>query len=89
MVSVKKSVSLKPDGRDLEVADYWYCGFLESTVTIFNHTSVCFWYVNRNQMTVPLSFFCSSELYCLLAADANSDQMFPTPFVSFLFEKVH
>ena len=34
MVSVKKSVSLKPDGRDLEVADYWYCGFLESTVTI-------------------------------------------------------
>ena len=33
MVSVKKK-SLKPDGRDLEVADYWYCGFGKYTVTI-------------------------------------------------------
>ena len=61
---------------------------LESTVTILT-TQVFVLACELKSDDCSNKLFCSSELYCLLAADADRDQMFPTPFVSFLFEKVH
>ena len=50
---VWKSLSLKPDGRELEVADYWNCGFIKFCKH-FSHKTAHLGISKEKQMHIPL-----------------------------------
>ena len=88
MASARKSLSLKPHGRKLEVAGFCNCGLINYR-NHFSHKIVRIRTVKRKHMHIPLLSLFAVSVCCLLATGVDRDQRFPLPFAFFSFGKVH